>query len=91
MVTRLDVKFALLLIALFATSSGGQQSNSIVYLRLSPQVVQERLQPPSPSQPWSDVLRQQYAKAAIPFLSTARAIRGGLVTEDADMQYRWPG
>ncbi len=65
MVTRWHVRLALLLIALSAAGSG-QQPKSITYLRLNTQVVQERLQPPAPSQAWSDVLRQQYSKAAIP-------------------------
>ena len=49
-----------------AISCSAQSPKSITYLRLGPQIVEQRLQPPSPSEDWSDALRKLYAKAGIP-------------------------
>jgi len=54
-----------LLLAL-VSASAAQTPKSVTFLRLSPQIVEQRLQPPTPSDDWSDVLRKQYAKAGIP-------------------------
>ena len=64
MVTRLHVKFALLFLTLAATGAA-QNPKSVTFLRLSPQIVEQRLQTPAPSEDWSAVLRQQYQKAGI--------------------------
>src|SRR5271169_2236449 len=44
-----------------------QSPKSITYLRLSPPIVEQRLQPAASSEDWSAALRQQYIKAGIPF------------------------
>jgi hypothetical protein len=62
-VTR-KVQRAFLPIAL-ASACVAQTPKSVTFLRLSPQIVEQRLQPPAPSADWSDALRKQYAKAAI--------------------------
>lgn len=64
MVTRSLVKFALLFLALVATAAA-QGPKSVTFLRLSPQIVEQRLQTPLPSEDWSAVLRNQYQKAGI--------------------------
>src|SRR5271165_2281255 len=43
-----------------------QSPKSITYLRIGPQIVEQRLQPPASSEDWSTALRQQYVKAGIP-------------------------
>jgi hypothetical protein len=65
MVTRLQMNFAVLLLTLNAAGVA-QNPKSVTFLRLSPQIVEQRLQPPAPSEDWSDVLRKQYGKAGIP-------------------------
>lgn len=54
------------LYVLLATMSMGQSPKSITYLRLSPQIVEKRLQMPATPEDWSDALRKQYLKAGIP-------------------------
>jgi len=44
----------------------GQSPKSITYLRLSQPIMEQRLQPPAPSEDWSAALRKQYVKAGIP-------------------------
>lgn len=44
----------------------GQSPKSVTYLRLSSEIVEKRLQPPTASEDWSDALRKQYLKAGIP-------------------------
>jgi hypothetical protein len=44
----------------------GQNPKSITYLRLSPEIIEKRLQPPASPLDWPDVLRKQYLKAGIP-------------------------
>jgi hypothetical protein len=64
MVTRLLVKFALLF-AVAVPFSTAQTPKSVTYLRISSEIVEQRVQPPEPSQDWLAVLRQQYTKAGI--------------------------
>ena len=64
MVKRWHVEFALLLLAPFAVSNA-QNPKSVTFLRLSSQIIEQRLQTPAPSDDWSVVLRQQYQKAGI--------------------------
>ena len=54
-----------LLWLLLVAACAAQTPKSVTFLRLSSQIVQQRLQPPAPSDDWSDVLRKQYAKAGI--------------------------
>ena len=49
-----------------AICCAAQSPKSITYLRLGQQIVEQRLQPPSPSEDWSAALRKVYAKAGIP-------------------------
>src|SRR5664279_5173169 len=56
----------ILLGLLLASTCISQNPKSVTFLRLSPQIVEQRLQPPAPSDDWSDVLRKQYTKAGIP-------------------------
>ena len=56
---------ALLFVA-FVTTCVAQSPKSVTYLRLSTQIVQQRLQPPAPSEDWSDALFRLYLKAGIP-------------------------
>lgn len=51
---------------LLMSTAAAQNPKSITYLRLSPQVVAQRLQSPAPTEDWSDALVKQYAKAGIP-------------------------
>ena len=44
----------------------GQSPKSVTYLRLGPQIVEQRSQPPAASEDWSTALRAQYIKAGIP-------------------------
>jgi len=55
---------AFVLVAL-ATACVAQTPKSVTFLRLSSQIVNQRLQPPAPAEDWSEVLRQQYKKAGI--------------------------
>ena len=48
------------------TCCAAQSPKSITYLRLGPQIVEQRLQPPASSEDWSIALRQQYVEAGIP-------------------------
>lgn len=56
---------ALLLIAL-VSGCAAQNPKSVTYLRLSKQLVEQRLQAPAPAEDWSATLRKQYIKAGIP-------------------------
>jgi hypothetical protein len=51
---------------LLASTGAAQNPKSVTFLRLSPQIVEQRLQAPAPHEAWPDVLRKQYAKALIP-------------------------
>lgn len=64
MVTGVHAWFALLFLAL-AAAGAAQNPESVTFLRLSPQIVEQRLQAPAPNEVWPDVLRKQYAKALI--------------------------
>jgi hypothetical protein len=50
---------------LLASTCISQNPKSVTFLRLSPRIVEQRLQTPAPSDDWSDVLRRQYAKAGM--------------------------
>jgi len=63
-VARSRFQFVLLVVLLTAACIG-QNPKSVTFLRLSSQIVEQRLQPPAPSDDWTDVLRKQYAKAGI--------------------------
>jgi hypothetical protein len=54
----------LVLVALVA-SCAAQNPKSITYLRLSKQIVEQRLQPPADDEAWSGTLIKQFAKAGI--------------------------
>ena len=54
-----------LLFLLLALASAAQTPKSVTFLRLSPQIVEQRLQAPAPSEDWGAVLRKQYQKAGI--------------------------
>jgi hypothetical protein len=76
MVARWHVKFALLLVTLVAASAA-QNPKSVTFLRLSSQIVEQRLQAPAASEDWSAVLRKQYQKAGIqPDQLTEQAVPG---------------
>jgi len=62
-VLRLHLGWLYLLAAVLCT---GQSPTSVTYLRLSPEIVEKRLQLPAGSEEWSSVLRKQYLKAGIP-------------------------
>src|SRR5664279_4556255 len=55
----------ILLGLLLASTCISQNPKSVTFLRLSPRIVEQRLQTPAPSDDWSDVLRRQYAKAGM--------------------------
>ncbi len=63
-VVKVQFQRAFLLVAL-ATACFAQAPKSVTFLRLSSQIVEQRLQPPAPSEDWTEALRKQYAKAGI--------------------------